>query len=514
MLATKPSLTGIRPSRAEYIEQARRADLVPVSMEILADLDTPISAYLKLASRGPGYLLESVEGGSRVARYSFIGLDPYLTVTINSDRVEVKRLNSPDQPQTQLFEGENPFTVLRKLLSSYRLAQTDGFPGAFGGLVGYFGYEMVRYIEDIPSPRGSRPGIPDAFLMAAGLTIIFDHLRRGARIVCNLPVDGDPGESYDRAVAMIQDVVSRLRAPLAEESRIPLQSLRADDSKAALGIEVKPGTKKEDFEAAVRQAKEYIAAGDIFQVVLSQRFEADCPADPLDVYRMLRATNPSPYMFFLDFGGLKMAGSSPEMMVRVENGVVETRPIAGTRRRGAGEDEDRELEAELSADEKERAEHVMLVDLGRNDVGRVSRPGTVQVSEFMKVERYSHVMHLVSSVVGKLSPGMAAVDALAACFPAGTLSGAPKVRAMEIISELEENGRGAYGGAVGYLNFDGTMDTCITIRTLVFEGDRVSWQAGAGIVADSSPEAEYYECLHKAGALVRALELAAGGSGK
>lgn len=517
VLVTMLNLADLSPTREQYIEQARLADLVPVSLEILADLETPISVYKKLATGGPAYLLESVEGVGRVARYSFIGVNPYLNVSIGGGQVEITDLNSPAGLATETVETRNPLPVLRRLLSSRRLAPVAGFPGAFGGLVGYFGYDMVRYIEDIPRPKGPRPEIPDARLMAPAVTVVFDHLRRRARIVCNLPVKGEPGRCYDRAVELIGETVASLRSPLAESGGANDTGARvAGGGSEASRLKIRAKTDRAAYEASVARAKEHIAAGDIFQVVLSQRFEAECPSEPLDVYRMLRATNPSPYMFFLDFGDLKLAGSSPEMMVRVENGMVQTRPIAGTRRRGSDEREDDALEAELLADEKERAEHVMLVDLGRNDVGRVSRPGTVQVEEFMKVERYSHVMHIVSSVAGELAPGMAAVDALTACFPAGTLSGAPKVRAMEIISQLEPCGRGAYGGAVGYLNFDGTMDTCITIRTLVFEerpgaARRVTFQTGAGIVADSSPEAEYHECLHKAGALIKALELANGG---
>ncbi len=480
----------IEPTKPEFLSRTRAGNLVPVSCELPADLETPISAFLKLRGAGEAFLLESVEGGERIGRFSFLGAGPLLSVISRGTQVTVRRNGTSETISGDVLE------ITRAILRSYRAVPDPTLPRFSGGAVGYFGYDLVRQWEHLPGRPPDDLGLPECYLVVANTVVIFDHVRHTMKIVANVLVDDDGGAAYRRAVENVEALYERLRSPLV----IP-------NGAGAVQPVLDTGMPVAKFLDAVRRAKEYIRAGDAFQVVLSRRFSAEVSGvDPLDIYRALRTVNPSPYMFFLDFDGVKIIGASPELLVRLEGKEVETRPLAGTRPRGATDQEDLALEASLLADEKERAEHVMLVDLGRNDVGRVCEYGTVHVPALMAVERFSHVMHIVSDVRGRLRDGLDAIDVLRACFPAGTLTGAPKVRAMEIIDELEPVSRGPYAGAVGYLGFSGNMDTAITIRTIVVAGDRAYVQAGAGIVADSVPEREYVETVNKAKALVRAIE--------
>ncbi len=480
----------IAPNKTEFLSRTRAGNLVPVSCELPADLETPISAFLKLRGEGNAFLLESVEGGARIGRYSFIGGGPLMTIIARGRDIEVRRGAEVEQRTGDVLD------VAREFLGRHRLVSDPTLPRFSGGAVGYFGYDLVRSWERLPGRPEDDLGLPTCYLTIADTVVIFDHVRHTMKIVANALVDDDGGVAYRAAVERVERLYERLRAPLLPPTgRGRVEPIMDTDMPVAT------------FLGAVDRAKEYIRAGDIFQVVLSRRFSMGLDGvDGLDIYRALRTVNPSPYMFFLDFEGVKIIGSSPELLVRVENGVVESRPLAGTRPRGATDTDDLTMEAQLLADEKERAEHVMLVDLGRNDLGRVCEYGTVRVTDLMGVERFSHVMHIVSDVQGRLRPGLDAVDVLRACFPAGTVTGAPKVRAMEIIDELEPIARGPYAGAVGYLGFSGNMDTAITIRTIVMTDGRAYVQAGAGIVADSVPEREYVETVNKAKALVRAIE--------
>jgi len=494
--APKPRLAEV-----EALIAARGANCVPIYREILADLETPVSAYLKVV--GPerqGFLLESVEGGERVARFSFIGADPLCTLRLHDGTLA--RRDADGATTSRPFA--DPLIALSEELAHYRPAPVAGLPRFSGGAVGYLGYEAVRYFERLPVPANDALGLPDGTFLLADSLLVFDHVQRRVKVVAHVLPDttgGDVAAAYARAEAKIAALIARLRAPLTPPA---LANAHPEYFDAA----PRHNTTQAEYEAKVRRAQEYIAAGDIFQVVLSQRVDRPTAADPFTIYRALRAVNPSPYMYFLQFGDFQIVGASPELLVRLEDGTVTNHPIAGTYPRGADEAEDRALEARLLADEKERAEHIMLVDLGRNDVGRVAVPGTVRVPKLLTVERYSHVMHLVSNVEGTLRPELSGVDALRACFPAGTVSGAPKIRAMEIIGELERDRRGPYSGAVGYVGFDGALDTAITLRTMVIKDGIVSMQAGGGIVADSEPAREYAECFHKLGGSLRAVELA------
>ncbi len=480
----------IEPTKPEFLSRTRGGSRIPVSCELPADLETPISTFLKVRSDGNAFLLESVEGGERIGRYSFIGSGPVTTIVSHGDQVEVREGARMERRTADVLE------VTRAILGRHPPVPDPSLPRFTGGAVGYFGYDLVRSMERLPNRPADDVNLPTCYLAVADTVIIFDHVRHTMKIVANVAVDGDGGTAYRRAVEKVEQVYDRLRTPIV----LPSNGGRIHP---AMDTDMPVAA----FLGAVDRAKEYIRAGDIFQVVLSRRFSATVEdVDALNIYRALRTVNPSPYMFFLDFEDVKIIGSSPELLVRLEGDVVETRPLAGTRPRGATEEEDRALAAQLLADEKERAENVMLVDLGRNDLGRVCQYGTVRVTDLMSVERFSHVMHIVSDVQGQLRQGLDAVDVLRACFPAGTVTGAPKVRAMEIIDELEPVARGPYAGAVGYLGFSGNMDTAITIRTIVMVGGRAYVQAGAGIVADSVPEREYVETVNKAKALVRALE--------
>ncbi|MGE5601673.1 MAG: anthranilate synthase component I [Nitrososphaerales archaeon] len=481
-------------------------NLVPIVRELPADLETPVSVYLKLRGRGPSFLLESITGGEQVARYSFIGVDPGRAYVCRDRQIERHTNGLHPGPAIQtLAQGQDLLHVLGAELAQYELAETPGLPRFSGGLVGYLGYDVVRFFE--PRLRlAPHPTLPDAIFLLAGTLIAFDHAFGRLLLIANAPLDGDEPAARSAANRRLDELEAAIEAPLPARmsSSVPDCCTALESNMAA-----------DQYCAAVEVAKEYIAAGDVFQVVLSQRFSRRTGSQPFDIYRSLRRLNPSPYMFFFDFGNLAggpdplyLIGASPEMHVRLEGRTASVRPIAGTRPRGATPAEDVALERELLADPKERAEHVMLVDLARNDLGRVCDYGSVRVPELMTVERYSHVMHIVSHVEGCLRPELDGFDLVRATFPAGTVSGAPKVRAMEIIDELEPGPRGPYAGLVGYFSYDGSLDTCITIRTLVMQGQEVSVQAGAGIVADSAPEREHQESLNKARALAAAIELA------
>jgi len=490
--ALRPGLT---PDRDSALRLFARGDLVPVYRTLLADLETPVSVYLKLAQMGTAsFLLESVEGGEQVGRYSFLGVNPRGVITVHNDTVTRTTTGSPET--RPLAPGEDPLSAVEGELRRVKAVPVDGLPRFIGGAVGYLGYDVVRYLERLPATAIRDLDVPDLAFLLPDTLVIFDHAKHQLVVLANAHNQGDPGAAYDDAVRRVDEIVAVLRRPLPE---VP-------QAAAPLGDALRSNVPQERFEANVRAAKEYIAAGDAFQIVLSQRLSCQTSAPPFAIYRALRALNPSPYMFFLRFSDdLSLIGASPEMMVRLEDGIATTRPIAGTRPRGATEEEDRRLADELLADPKERAVHVMLVDLGRNDLGRVCDYGTVRGTRMREVERYSHVKPIVRQVEGKLRPAMSAFDLLRATIPAGTLSGAPKVRAMQIIEELEGGRRGPYGGAGGYFRYDGSMDTCITIRTLLMRGQTGTIQAGAGIVADSDPTSEYHETLNKARALAVAI---------
>jgi anthranilate synthase component 1 len=464
---------------------------------LVADLETPVSAFLKLsAGRANTFLLESVEGGAVRGRYSMIGLDPDLLFQAAGDAPLIARL--PDLSRFTPAEG-GTLQALRAVLAESRIAVPDGLPPMSAGLFGFLGYDTVRLMEEIGPPPPDALGVPDALLMRPRIVAVFDSVRDELTVVT--PVRPERGvtasQAWDRAVDRLTEVVDALDRPLVHAPQ---------EADVALSADVVSNTTPAEYKAMVARAKDYIAAGDIFQVVLSQRFEAPFPLPAFSLYRALRRVNPSPFLYFLNFGGFAIVGSSPEILVRVRAGEVTIRPIAGTRRRGATPDEDRRLGEELLADPKERAEHLMLLDLGRNDVGRVAALGSVRVTEQFFLERYSHVMHIVSNVVGALRPDADALDALIAGFPAGTVSGAPKVRAMQIIDEMEKEKRGPYAGCVGYFAADGEMDTCIVLRTAMVKDGKVFVQAGAGIVADSDPDSEQQECVNKAAAIFRAAE--------
>ncbi len=480
----------------EFVELAQRGTFVPVCKEIVADLVTPVSAFLKIAEHSDyAFLLESVEGGEHVGRYSFLGKDPFLILRARNGQTTIERAGTTT-------DADQPFvTALRELMNRFRSPFLPGLPRFTGGAVGYFGYDTARWFE--PSVGSSAdPGADEAGFMLFDTVLAFDHLQHRILLIANARISGDEDlrALYQFACAKIEFLERELERAL---------SIGRPSGQAPL--DMRSNLTQAQFETMVRIAKEHIAAGDIYQVVLSQRFEATVGVDAFTVYRALRHVNPSPYMFFIRMGERAIVGSSPEMLVRVEGRRAETHPIAGTRPRGRSEDEDQRLADELKRNEKEKAEHVMLVDLGRNDLGRVCEYGSVRVPTFMTLERYSHVMHFVSVVEGRLAEERDRLDALVACFPAGTVSGAPKVRAMQIIEALEPTKRGLYAGAVGYLDFAGNLDFCIAIRTVVLERDRAYIQAGAGIVADSNPTAEYEETRDKARAMIRALELAVEG---
>jgi anthranilate synthase component 1 len=491
----------VTPDYEEFSRLARKATLIPVVKPVAADLLTPVSAFLAIAAGEPeAFLFESVERGEQVGRYTFLGAKPYMQVRARDGNVDMQRGRRVEHRRGNVLE------VLKELLRHHRLANADGLPPFTAGAVGYFAYDSVRQLENIGGHAKDDLALPDCVLMFFDRVLVFDHLRHQIQIIATADVSQEsPRKAYDRAVADIAALERKLAAGLRP-------ALWRGSAAASRGkLKIQPRTTRGRFLQSVERAKEYIRAGDIFQAVLSQRLDFTPGVAPFDIYRALRTVNPSPYMYFLRMGDVHVLGSSPEMLVRVTGRKLEYRPIAGTRPRGRGEAEDVRFEKEMLADEKERAEHVMLVDLGRNDLGRVSEYGSVKVRDLMFVERYSHVMHIVSALEGKLRADLDALDAFAACFPAGTLTGAPKVRAMQIIEELEGVRRGVYGGSVLYADFAGNLDSCIAIRTLLMKGKKAYLQAGAGIVADSDARREFEECMNKAKAVLRAVERARGG---
>jgi anthranilate synthase component 1 len=488
-----------QPSLEEFKKKAKQGNLIPVYREILADMETPVSAFRKIDDGRHSFLLESVEGGEKWGRYSFLGSRPSVVVRSFDRKVEILRKGDVE---VHLFDRD-PLESVKKILSAYRPVPDPALPRFYGGAVGFMGYDVVRFFEDLPDRDKGGLDLPDIFFMITDTLVIFDNITHMIKVVSNAHIEGKSvTAAYKEATNKIDAIVEKLQKGKSYKSKASGVKSRRKASSLVSNFT------QPQYEQAVLKAKEYIKAGDIFQVVPSQRFHTTISTEPFEVYRALRLINPSPYMYFLRCGGATIVGASPEVMVRLEGDRIELRPIAGTRRRGATEDEDKSLEQDLLADPKERAEHIMLVDLGRNDVGRVSEPGSVNVSELMVIERYSHVMHIVSNVRGKISRGNDSYDVIRACFPAGTVSGAPKIRAMEIIEELEPTRRGPYAGAVGYFGFSGNMDTCITIRTLVITGGIAYIQAGGGVVADSEPAAEYQETVNKAKAMMRAVEMA------
>jgi anthranilate synthase component 1 len=500
------------PNLNEFKRLSSKGNLIPVYREILADTDTPVSAFLKLGG-APSFLLESVVGGEKWARYSFLGSRPLKVIRGWGRRVEIRE----EGREAVVFDSDDPVAALKDEISRYKPVEVKGLPRFFGGLVGYMGYDMVRFFERVPDRGLKGLDLPDMFFMVTDTMLIFDSLRQKIKVVSNAHLnDNGPEDAYREAEKKIGEIIDRLRSSPPGDTLTAAGTGKPNVREAgSLGSSTarfrSSFGEKGAFEDAVIKAKEFVMSGDVVQVVLSQRFERKSRVEPFDVYRALRVINPSPYMYYLDTGDVMMVGSSPEILVRLEERRIVLRPIAGTRRRGETEAEDMALEEDLKKDPKEVAEHIMLVDLGRNDVGRVAETGSVKVTELMSVERYSHVMHLVSNVEGALKEGLDAFDLLKASFPAGTVTGAPKVRAMEIIEELEPARRGPYAGAVGYFSYSGNMDTCITIRTLFVKDDTVYVQSGAGIVADSDPEKEYMETLNKAMAMMKAVDMAEGG---
>jgi anthranilate synthase component 1 len=472
-----------KPTLEEVKKLQKQGNLVPIYREIRADMDTPVSAYLKIARGNYSFLLESVEGGERLARYSFIGTEPSIVIKTGNGK------------------SADPLTLIEKAFIKYKPIPVEGLPRFHGGMVGYLSYEVARYFEKLPSPENDSLGLPESVMMLADTLLVFDHIAHTIKVVSHVHLDSDIEKAYRDATDRIDALVTKLHEPL------PLPQKEPKLTPAPM----KSNITEEQYAGIVERAKKYIYDGDIIQVVPSQRLSRRTKASPFAIYRALRSINPSPYMYFLHLGDFHIIGSSPELLVRVEDGMVSNHPIAGTRPRSKNAKEDKALAEELKTDEKECAEHVMLVDLARNDVGRISEPGTVQITQFMDIERYSHVMHLVSHVQGKLKKGYNQFDAMRACFPAGTVSGAPKIRAMEIIAELEPEKRGPYAGAVGYFDFSGNMDTAIAIRTIVLKDGVAYVQAGGGIVADSVAPTEYRETLNKAQASLTAIDHAEAG---
>ena len=491
------------PTLEDFREEAKSGNTIPVYRSILADMETPVSAFYKLMPDNYAFLLESVEGGENLARYSFLGSQPSVLFHSKGHQVTIEYL---EKGETVVQEYEDPLSALEELMQNYQPVDSEELPKFHGGAVGYMSYDMVRFVEELPDNTEDELQLPDCFFMIAETLLIFDHVNHQIKVVANAHIDGDVDATYANAIAKIEALVEKLTT--TSEAYLRRNSDAHQEQYDKIISDPESNFTKSDYETAVRRAKEYIAAGDIIQVVPSQRFSCPVSVDSFEIYRALRMINPSPYMYYLQLDGFDIVGASPEMMVRVEDGIVQTVPIAGTRPRGTTVEEDKELERQLLSDPKERAEHVMLVDLGRNDLGRVCEYHTVKVTDLMIVERFSHVMHIVSHVIGRLREDLTAFDVLRACLPAGTLSGAPKIRAMEIIDELEPTRRGTYGGTVGYFSFSGSADTAITIRTAVIKDNTAYVQAGGGVVADSVPETEYHETVSKARAMLSAIALA------
>jgi anthranilate synthase component 1 len=492
----------LTPDKESFLKAAKTSNLIPVYREAIADMVTPISAYRKFDGASHRFLLESAENAEVFGRYSFVGADPAKIFTFRDGEVLLREFSGTERREsTRQWEAEgDPLQELQKLMEDYRPAHCDGLPLFYGGAVGFLAYEAVRYFEPtVPTANNNDLDIPDALFIVTRSLLIFDHHKRKIQIVANVEVGEDPEAAYDEACSVIDQLTGILSTGIENTGLAPVDTDQQ--------LESQPNMTREEYITMTSRMQEYIRAGDIFQVVPSQRFAVPYQRSALDLYRVLRFINPSPYMFCLELDDLALVGSSPETHVRCEEGQVEVHPIAGTRPRREDPQEDVEMERDLLADPKERAEHVMLVDLGRNDVGRVCEYDTVEVTDFMEIERYSHVMHIVSHVVGCLRPGLTAYDVLRATFPAGTVSGAPKVRAMQIIAEGEPTNRGVYSGAVGYFGFSGNLDCCIAIRTVVIKGGQAYVQAGGGLVADSTPEGEFAESVNKAKAAIRALAL-------
>ncbi len=506
------------PDIDQFKTLSSKGNLIPVYKEIIADTETPVSAFIKIDTP-PSFLLESVTGGEKWARYSFLGVSPIKVFKAWGNRVEI----SEDGKVTTSETFDDPINVLKDEISAYRPVHIEGLPPFYGGLVGYIGYETVKFFESVPDRDKPSLDLPDIFFMLTNTILIFDNLKQTIKVLSNAHIsDASPEDVYNKATEEIEKIIKKLRSKSRNMSSVDLEvttglNLKIDnnpikdyESKSSSDVSFStPFNTRDDFLSAVSKCKEYIKDGDVIQVVISQRFETDSDVNPFNIYRRLRVINPSPYMFYINTDELQIAGSSPEILVRLDEDRIVLRPIAGTRKRGDTDKEDKELETDLKNDPKERAEHLMLVDLGRNDVGRVAKIGSVNVTEFMTIEKYSHVMHLVSNVEGIIKDGLDSYDVLRACFPAGTVTGAPKVRAMEIINGIEPIKRGPYAGAVGYFSFSGNMDICITIRTIIIKDGKVYIQTGAGIVADSIPENEYAETVNKASGMMRAVQMAA-----
>jgi anthranilate synthase component 1 len=480
-------MTIYRPTLDEVRGMAGRGNIVPVYREVAADLETPVSAYLKVARGQHSFLLESVEGGERLARYSFIGTEPYRVLRTGSNASDGETPGDPLLP----IEDE---------LRRYTPVPVDGLPRFNGGAVGYMGYECARFYEKLPVPDADPQGLPEAVFLFTDTLLVFDHLQHTIKVVSHARLDGDIDAAYRQATWKIEELVQRLAQPL---SRLPYETAGAASDSAFVS-----NNTRDEFMRKVEKAKEHIVRGDTYQIQVSQRFTRQTQAHPFEVYRALRTVNPSPYMYYLELGDVHVVGASPEMLIRVEDGMIETHPIAGTRRRGRSADDEQRMAEELQGSEKERAEHIMLVDLARNDLGRVCEAGSVRVTSLMAIERYSHVMHMVSHVVGRLRPDVTTYDALRAYFPHGTVTGAPKIRTMEIIADLEQERRGGYGGCIGYFDMSGNCDTALAIRTIWMKPGVAYVQAAGGVVFDSTPEEEYLESHNKARATMRAIELA------
>lgn len=482
------------PNLSKFKKLSKKGNLIPVYKEILADTDTPVSAFMKLNNSKNCFLLESVEGGEKWARYSFIGLNPSLIFKSRGEKVTLIKNN-----KKEVIKSLNPLLILQGIMQQFKPVELEGLPRFYGGAVGFMSYDMVKFFEDLPDTVKDDTDWNDSYFMITDTLVIFDNLKHNVKVVCNVHLDNKNtriNSQYKKAIETIDQIITKLNRPLKKPVFDSLNK----------SLRIRSNVKKNDFKEIVNKAKKYIRAGEIIQVVLSQRFETDLNTDPFKLYRSLRMVNPSPYMYYLKMEKDIIVGSSPEVLVRLENDEIFLRPIAGTRPRGKDEKDDIALENSLKKDPKEIAEHIMLVDLGRNDVGRVSKMGSVTVEDFKVIERYSHVMHLVSSVYGILKKGKNAFDVLAAAFPAGTVSGAPKIRAMEIIDELEKHRRGPYSGSVGYFGFSGNMDFCITIRTMLVKNKKIYIQAGAGIVMDSKPENEFIETQNKAKGMIKAIK--------
>lgn len=487
----------------DFLKFSEHANVIPVDRQINADLDTPVSSFLKIAHSDYGFLFESVEGQEKIARYSFLGSNPYFVFKAKNKNIEIIY---PGRKKVKRFiTATNPLDEIRRIMRGFVPAEVGGLPRFYGGLVGYIGYDAVRFFEEIPDKNPDDLGMADFTFMFTDTLLVFDHVRHTIKIIAAVILPkGTVRLLKAQKVKLYNQAVKKIEAIQRQLGKCSIESVNADKINYEEQKVISNYTKKE-FCGLVEKVKEYIKQGDIIQAVLSQRFKIRTKKSPFDIYRTLRSINPSPYMFFLKLGNAALAGSSPEILVRCEDGIVRTRPIAGTRPRGKTPEEDSRMEKELLNDEKEKAEHIMLVDLGRNDLGRVCKPASISISEFMNVEKYSHVMHLVTEVRGELSDKYDIYDVLRACFPAGTVSGSPKIRAMEIIDELENLKRGPYAGCVGYFSFSHNMDTCITIRTVLVKDNVAYFQAGAGIVADSVPEREYQETVNKAKALIEAI---------